>query len=451
MLQFKLTYRKVYGIANFIGLAERDRFELSGGDLEGWLEEPEAGREMLLRNLGGEGEWSGVDEEQGCGVESVAEVAGRGTEDEGAAESGGHGQILMFGRVDGDGGVAGSGGAEEGVGAEGQGDRLPVVEQVEAEELESAGIDAVIVGLGFERRSLESIRRVLKVARPDRAVTIAYRESGMRREMESLIEERIGGAEVVEYEQVLTGGLGETIGRVLIDVTGLAKPVIFHSIRNELRHKRCVWVCHTEAEEYYPLEEDLERIFRESENQVVLESLHGVLTGEEGPYGCHGLLPYGADDTRQRVICAFASPKHERLLAMLDEREYDRVEIVAPKSGTHRSRVAQIAGSVAARNSANSQVTNIESNDLEGVARWLGSRYRLWCIEGGCNFELGLTGSKLQAVACAAASATLKVAQCWYLQPKRFDPLRFTKGVGRTQVYRLSLPGGGDVKGSAGQ
>ena len=49
--QFKLTYRKIYGLVNFIGLAERDRFELSGADLEEWLSEPS--KEILLRNLGG--------------------------------------------------------------------------------------------------------------------------------------------------------------------------------------------------------------------------------------------------------------------------------------------------------------------------------------------------------------------------------------------------------------
>ena len=51
--QFKLTYRKIYGLVSFIGLAERDRFELSGSDLEGWLAEPSKGKEILLRNLGG--------------------------------------------------------------------------------------------------------------------------------------------------------------------------------------------------------------------------------------------------------------------------------------------------------------------------------------------------------------------------------------------------------------
>ena len=45
-----------------------------------------------------------------------------------------------------------------------------------------------------------------------------------------------------------------------------------------------------------------------------LEELRGVLTGEEGPYEADRLLPVESDVTRQRVLCAFASPKHERLL-----------------------------------------------------------------------------------------------------------------------------------------
>ena len=49
MQQFKLTYRKIYGLVNFIGLAERDRFELSGADLEKWLSEPKRGKDILLQ------------------------------------------------------------------------------------------------------------------------------------------------------------------------------------------------------------------------------------------------------------------------------------------------------------------------------------------------------------------------------------------------------------------
>jgi hypothetical protein len=38
--QFILTYRKLFGLSNFIGLSQRDRFELSGDDLEEWLSHP---------------------------------------------------------------------------------------------------------------------------------------------------------------------------------------------------------------------------------------------------------------------------------------------------------------------------------------------------------------------------------------------------------------------------
>jgi hypothetical protein len=60
--QFKLTYRKLFGLSNFIGLAERDRFELSGKDLEEWLESPEKGKDILLRNLGGDTQDTNQDE-----------------------------------------------------------------------------------------------------------------------------------------------------------------------------------------------------------------------------------------------------------------------------------------------------------------------------------------------------------------------------------------------------
>ena len=82
-------------------------------------------------------------------------------------------------------------------------------------------------------------------------------------------------------------------------------------------------------------------------------------------------LPSDYDNTRQRVLCAFSSPKHERLLSLLDDRDYDRIEIIAPKGDPPRSKVAQIAAEVAARNNANSNVTNIDSNDFDGVLKFI--------------------------------------------------------------------------------
>ena len=175
------------------------------------------------------------------------------------------------------------------------------------------------------------------------------------------------------------------------------------------------------------------------DRHTLLEEVDGVLTGEEGPYVADNLLSSDSDETRQRILCAASSPKHERLLSLMDLRDYDRVEIIAPKSNSARSMVAQIAADVAARNVANANVTQIDSNDLSGMLRFVSEQYAVWYIREGFNFELGLTGSKLQAVACAAASAAFKVSQCWYIRPKRFDPERFTKGVGDSHILEVTM------------
>lgn len=436
MQQFKLTYRKIYGLADFIGLAERDRFELSGRDLEEWLEKPD--RDILLRNQVSNG--VGEEEEEGSpdGVATQATEATSSADDLLQASDGG--QIMMFEEMmatdDEDIDLGGwlSGGRRQ------PGDIGPIVEELGHEAAAAERIDTVITGLGFEERTSASVRILCDVVRPKHAMLVEYDEEGRRAEIQEVIAGMVDSKEVVSYENVVDQGVGEVRGRVVVDVTGLAKPVIFHAIRNELRRKGSVWICRTDAREYYPLEVDLERRSGGNRDRLGLDDLHDILTGETGGYQRYGLLSHGVDDTRQRVICAFSSAKHERLLALLDEREYDRVEIVAPPSGSYRSTVARIAASVAARNNANSRVTDIGDSDVTRVVAWLIDRYRRWSDRGGLNFEMGLTGSKLQAVACAAFSAVFRVSQCWYLQPTRFDSARFTVGVGQTRFYKISVP-----------
>ncbi len=444
--QFKLTYRKIYGLVNFIGLAERDRFELSGADLEEWLAEPSKGKEILLRNLGGDH----PDEESEGEVETPAsevkptdvEVKAHGSAKHRSAAE----QISLF-EVDRTvpfPAVEAPVPPDPAYTAFLEGKR-PILGHLSEEPLSDIPINWIIVGLGFEERTLESVRRLCLAARPRNALTVEYREPGRGAEIETVLTESVGSHSALEYYNVIDQGLPDVDGNVIVDITGLAKPVIFHAVRNELRRKRRVWICHTEAQSYYPLDADLERVLKaevDRDRHVLLEELRGVLTGEEGPYASDKLLPSDSDDTRQRVLCAFSSPKHERLLSLLDNRDYDRIEIVAPKSDSPRSKVAQIAAEVAARNNANSNVAKIDSNDLDGVLTFITDRYKWWYIDRGLNFEFGLTGSKLQAVACAAASAAFKVSQCWYLRPGKFDPERFTKGVGETRYYEICLQEG---------
>lgn len=440
--QFKLTYRKIYGLVNFIGLAERDRFELSGSELEDWLGTPSKGKEILLRNLGGNEEDEVLPEDAEC----LATQEGRGSDpkiDVWEKSQPSDAQISFF---------------EEGevvppIEADQSPDldvteaalvlsRKPLVEKISASDMQKLEIDCVVVGLGFEERSLISTKNVCSTTAPRRALAIKYKNPGRSAEIDAVLRDSIPKITTVDYGSVIQHGLPSIEGNVVVDITGLAKPVIFYAVRNELRRKRRVWICHTEAEEYYPLDDDLQEILsaiKGSDRNVLFEKLRGILFGEKGPYQLEKLLPMTSDETRQRVLCAFSSPKHERLFSLLDSRAYDRIEVVAPEGASPRSKIAQIAAEIADRNNANSAVTNIESNNIDGVMEFISERYKYWYIDRGMNFEFGLTGSKLQAVACAAASAAFKISQTWYLRPQEFDPDRFTRGVGETHFYEIFL------------
>ena len=171
--------------------------------------------------------------------------------------------------------------------------------------------------------------------------------------------------------------------------------------------------------------------------QKFFDTLSGILTGEIGPYECLPLLQADADETRRNVLFAFASPKHERLLSLIDNHVIDRLEVVAPEGTTPRNRVAKQIAEIAATDSASSEVTYINSDDLEKATAFMLRGFNKWYVRQGFNFEIGLTGSKMEAVASAAVSSVCKITQCWYVRPAKFDAARFTKGAGETRYFRL--------------
>ncbi|MCY3792691.1 MAG: hypothetical protein OXH63_28240, partial [Gemmatimonadetes bacterium] len=257
MQQFKLTYRKIYGLVNFIGLAERDRFELSGEDLEHWLAEPKKGKEILLRNQGkraprgrtaalgnvtvGASGAVGKDRNRAPGVET----------EEGREPTQGLLVPTTLGA-----------GAERSEPIEMAPDpgRHPSIDYVEEEIIRGVPIDCVVVGLGFEERTLESARRLCSWVGARSAVAVRYREKGKREEIRSLLRQTCKYERTYAYEDVIGQGIPACDGDMLVDITGLAKPVIFHAIRNQLRKLGRVWICYTEAERYYPLDDDLKAV-----------------------------------------------------------------------------------------------------------------------------------------------------------------------------------------------
>ena len=435
MQQFKLTYRKIYGLVNFIGLAERDRFELSGADLEDWLSEPKRGKEILLRNHVRCDPDVGIEPDES---EDLAQSLTNETERGGSRVHGPEPRQRMLVPN----GTAGAPVLDDSQVEVFVQSQKPVVKYLGSSIPAATEIDCVVVGLGFEDRTLESVRRLCASVEARAAIAVRYREKGKRKEIVNVLERSCEDVSVHEYARVIATGFPPAGANVAVDITGLAKPVIFHSIRNQLRKQRRVWIYYTEAESYYPLDSELERVLkseRTGDRRILFEALSGILTGEEAPYEVHKLLASDSDDTRQRALCAFSSPKHERLLTLLDSRDYDLIEIVAPARNTPRNQVAFSAAEIAARNFPNSNITTINPRSLDETLAFIVRGYKNWYVDGNLNLEFGLTGSKIQAVACAAASATLKISQCWYLQPKRFDASRFTRGVAETHVYEISV------------
>jgi hypothetical protein len=444
--QFILSYRKIYGLAAVIGLADRDRFELSGQGLENWLERPSSAKKTLLRNqIKSEVEAA---TSTSAGAPSVSETN--------RPNDGRVGPIEPF---------SGVGDEELTLGpkaASPQQARLfdvntvpnlqvaprfmakPIaieIQQLSDAQLRLLEIGGVITALGFEDRALASNEFLSGSTSPQVVYAIRYPLKG---NATPILEawRQIGKAVIeIPYSEALVE-LPNVAGLCLVDVSGLAKPLIFRTIRRELTLKGRVLVCLAAAQDQYPLQEDVERLFaaqRSGEPVAFLENLTKVLTGEKGPYNDLKLLEEQSDPSRTRALLAFASPKHERLFNLLDRREFDHIEVVTPTGDNPRAKVAAYAAEFVSQNYPNAKVTQLDSHDLLGLVKHLDERYLELYGIGGSNLELGLTGSKIQAVAAAIIAARRKISQAWYLGPGEFDEKRFSTGVESIRVLDIRI------------
>lgn len=442
ILQFILSYRKIYGLAAFIGLADRDRFELSGDDLSRWLEldDVAAAREILLRNQINDE----VDETGALGSGQPSQESEVAIQEQlvtppapvqAAVRRAAPGQADLFGAFESD---------TKSPDQKAWAGKVSVsIRQISENELATLPVSSALVGLGFEDRTLASNRFLSGALNPQTVHAIRYPVEG--RSQDILNAWSKSGTTVVEaaYDEALAA-LPRLDGLALVDISGLAKPLIFKAVRSELIAKGRVLVCHASAERHYPLQEDLEKLFaaeRSDDPVAFLDSLAELLTGEDGPYKDIKLLNDVSDPSRNRALLAFASPKHERLFSLLDRREFDQIEIITPEGDPPHAKVAAYAAEFICQNYPNASVTRFGNDDLLGLVEYLDAKYLEIYGTGGANFELGLTGTKMQALASAILSSVRKVSQAWYLSPKRFDEKRFSSGVGSIRVYDIQTPG----------
>lgn len=439
--QFVLSFRKLYGLSNFIGIADSDRFELSGSRLEEWLDHPERCRDILLEHLlRGDADGAAADEDDVDEALIDDVLADLPDAAAGQAPDAAWVQEDLFEPP-----------AREPLFELSPRARVPVAVEVTPDDSLLSGLDGLVVGLGFEECTLHSAGRAVDTIRPAQAVVLDYGpgggggggddDDGRGAEVARLVGDAAGHVTRVAYADVVSGGLTLPEGRWAVDVTGLAKPALFGAVRSALLTAGEVVVVHTDAAVTWPREDELQEILTAhaaADPDALWAALQKVYVGEEPPYTVESLLIGDSDETRERVLSAAASPKHARLLHLLDDRDYQREEIVVTSQEGARGQVARLAADVAARH-APARVHRIDGDDVAAMIALLGEQHALWYTDRGCNVELGLTGSKLHAVACAAVSAALKFSRCWYVRPGSFDPARFTEGVGETRWVHLAL------------
>ena len=427
--QFILSYRKIYGLNAFIGLSDRDRFELSGSELEAWLTQPALAKEILLRNQVEEdfAETDSDDDDNeidlvvsnGQAITTPKSLVQYGLFDS-IEEIPPKKDLLRF-----------------------KAKNINVsIKYLDNSSIAQIDADAVFTGLGFEDRTFASNNFLSKLVKPKHVYAIRYKLNGYSDAIiDSWSKAQIKVDEIMYSSPAVM--FPDVEGVAIVDVSGLSKPLIYKTIHRELSKKGRVIVCHAAAQNYYPLQEDLEKLLtlNQSEDQAAfLESLAEVLMGEKGPYSDIRLLDENSDPTRSRALLAFASAKHERLFSLLDRREFDYIEVITPVEDTPRAKVSAYAADFIVQNYHNAKVTNIGTDDLFGLVSFLDDQYLDLYSSAGANLEIGLTGSKTQAVAAAILSSRRKIAQAWYLSPKEFDEKRFSTGVGQIKIYDISIP-----------
>lgn len=428
--QFKLTFRKIYGLANFIGLSDRDRFELSGEDLERWLGQPTAGREILLRNLSK----VPIDED----VDEVDDLKGDDSSPKDVPS--GLGKAKNRQTVFPEFFLAKDVRNQAPTPLPNVETKMPEVRELGDEELKAYEVDDLILGLGFEERAPESLKRLLSLVKPRNVVAVRYPLDGNAETMLGILRTQGVPVQEINYEEHAALGSLNLNGSTLVDLTGLAKPALYRAVRSGLAASKEFLISYTSAVQYYPLESDLRQVLQAAasdDEHLLLTALRGVVTGEAGPYRSVPLSNAESDGTRLRALSAFASPRHERLLHLASEREFDALQIMTDHATTSRARVGAIAARVALEDTPKGTILSVDAKDLSEVVGHLVSQHEDWYVRGGLDYEIGLTGSKLQAAAAAIVASVLPVNQVWYVQPEHFDQTHFSSGVGITRHFRV--------------
>ena len=428
LLQFTLTFKKLFGLSNYIGLSERDRFELKDKNLQDWLEHPDKCKSILKRNLSSklfdEDDYSDVEEDD-------IEIIPKSKKKEKKTIKPKVLQKTIFDEMDMDYELF-----------------KPILPNVKSFSkpsfLSDVNVDELVLGLGFEERALASIKTYSNLIQPKNILLVRYIEKGYSDEIIKLLSDAFPKSKIIDkpYEK-LSDIYCPRKGSILIDIGGLSKAIIFNIVRSALINNNLIYVCHTKAKSYYPTNQELDKVYNADKNKhkdvyKFIDSLSNILGGEKPPYKEIDLLKSESNVARNRVLIAFAKPKNERLYHILDNRDYDSIELITPEGhSSTRSNVARMTAELVCKKYSNANLNFFDSNDIKGVLNFMAEKYHQYYVDFNYNVEIALTGSKRQTIAAAILSSICKFSKVWYIKPSEIDIKRFSKGVGGTNFIQI--------------
>jgi serine/threonine protein kinase len=425
--QFVLSYRKILGLSKLIGISQADRFELSGKNLEDWLNEPENGVTILKRSV-----------EKKYGETTDASTEAETMEVPILQKQKVKKPIIsLFDLVEDK--------DESFTESKIQYD-VPLIAQIEKNEL--GHIDTMIASIGFEDRSIESLKRCLKDTKPREIILIKYNNSSD--DNNRIILEYMQQSKI-PYEVVNENDLNFITDKyiknknILLDISGMSKKLIFHISKHILFLKKTLILCHTYASSYAPYDEELKPFLADIENSSNKIEILDLITdkvakGEElSNIQMQDLIKNDVDETRRRVLFAACDAKYEKLFYLLQEREFDVVDLFINSSGDMKSELATFAGEVIKMSYAEATLSRENTNNLNIIMESLVEKYHRFYVNQMSNIELAMTGNKIFSVACAIMCTKYKISKCWYLSPSKWEEEQFSKGTGKTEFYKVDL------------
>lgn len=430
VLQFKLVFRKLFGLSNYIGLSNRDRFELSGEDLESWLNNPS--KEILCKNLGVR---EVVDEK-----EDEIEITSAPTNE--GVDSGM--QLSMFS----DSTSQNSHRNQNSFVV--QNDylykRISIPEYTELGAKKCDDYSVLIAGLGFEECGSQSIKQALATFKNiQEAILIEYPLPGYSAEIKALLQEANPSVSVSSVDHMQIREMAELVRskknkRFILDITSLNKPMIFTAVRELLVNSAQFIGIQTKATQYYPLDSDIEKILSSEKESSYNDTMSKLYFGEKGPYDVIPLLDSKHIlSGRPASLIGILSPKNQRIFSLLDRREYAQAVLLCQKGNPETDKLVTMVGQYAQINYENTVFSIIDNNNLNTTIRALSDVYNILYNTEKMDVDLALTGTKLQAVLCAAFCVRYRINQCWYVAPNSYDPSRYSSGAEETRYFEVLL------------